>query len=93
MNETSYRLSQLEAMNSRLKSNENMYKMILNTSRNALLYHCFPENRMVHLGNWSHFFGSDCSGNTDLHSILDYIEEDERIRVYDCMVLEKTKKE
>ena len=93
MNETSYRLSQLEAMNSRLKSDENMYKMILNTSRNALLYHCFPENRMVHLGNWSHFFGSDCSGNTDLHSILDYIEEDERIRVYDCMVLEKTKKE
>ena len=56
MNEMSYQLSQLTAMNNRLLNDETMYKMICDTSADAYVYLDFTQKRIVHLGNWSHFF-------------------------------------
>lgn len=89
----SYQMDLLEAMKNRLINDEGMYKMICNTSSNAFLYHHFADNRTVHLGNWSHFFDSDSEGYESLEEILEYAEEEYRVRLGEHMTLEKTKKE
>ena len=93
MNGTSYELSLMEAMNNRLLSDESMYKMICNTSSNAILYYHFGEKRMVHFGNWSHFFAFDPKTHKSLNQILEYVEEADRVRLCEYMSLETRKKE
>ena len=56
MSEMSYQLSQLTALNNRLESNEAMYKMICESSKDAFVYFDYAQKSIVHLGNWSHFF-------------------------------------
>ena len=93
MNGTSYELSLMEAMNNRLLSDESMYKMICNTSSNAILYYHFGEKRMVNFGNWSHFFAFDPKTHKSLNQILEYVEEADRVRLCEYMSLETRKKE
>lgn len=93
MNEMSYQLSLLEAMNNRLINDENMYKMICNTSSNAILYYHFAEKRTVHVGDWSHFFDLDPKNYKSLSQLMEYAEEQYHTRLYECMTLENTGKE
>jgi len=93
MNEMSYQLSLLEAMNNRLVNDENMYKMICNTSSNAILYYHFAEKRTVHVGNWSHFFDFDPKNYSSLSQLIEYAEEEYHTQLHECMTLENTGKE
>lgn len=93
MNEMSYQLSLLEAMNNRLVNDENMYKMICNTSSNAILYYHFAEKRTVHVGDWSHFFDLDPKNYSSLSQLMEFAEEEYHIHLYDYMTLETTGKE
>ena len=93
MNEMSYQLSLLEAMNNRLVNDENMYKMICNTSSNAILYYHFAEKRTVHVGDWSHFFDLDPKNYSSLSQLMEFAEEEYHIQLYDYMTLETTGKE
>lgn len=93
MNEMSYQLSLLEAMNNRLVNDENMYKMICNTSSNAILYYHFVEKRTVHVGNWSHFFDLDPQNYSSLSQLIEYAEEEYHTQLHECMTLENTGKE
>ncbi len=93
MNEMSYQLSLLEAMNNRLVNDENMYKMICNTSSNAILYYHFAEKRTVHVGNWSHFFDLDPKNYASLSQLIEYAEETYHTQLHECMTLENTGKE
>ncbi len=93
MSETSYQISLLEAMNDRLIMDENMYKVICSTSSNAILYYHFDEKRMGYLGNWSMFFDFSPKNITSFSQILEYIEAEDRTRVYEYMTLETRKKE
>ena len=93
MNEMSYQLSLLEAMNNRLVNDENMYKMICNTSSNAILYYHFAEKRTVHVGNWSHFFDLDSKNYSSLSQLIEYAEEEYHTQLHECMTLENTGKE
>lgn len=93
MNEMSYQLSLLEAMNNRLINDESMYKMICNTSSHAMLYYHFAEKRTVHVGNWSHFFDVDPKNIKSLTHLLDYAEEEYQTNLYEYMTLENSKKE
>ena len=93
MSGTSYQLSLLEAMNNRLLSDESMYKMICNTSSNAILYYHFADKRTVHLGNWSHFFDFDLTSYKSLQQILDSAEEEDQTRLYQYLTAETRRKE
>ena len=93
MNEMSYQLSLLEAMNNRLVNDENMYKMICNTSSNAILYYHFAEKRTVHVGDWSHFFDVDFQSIKSFSQLTEYVEEEYRVGLMDCMALESMGKE
>ena len=93
MSGTSYQLSLLEAMNNRLLSDESMYKMIFNTSSNAILYYHFADKRTVHFGNWSHFFDFDLTSYKSLQQILDSAEEEDQTRLYQYLTAETRRKE
>ena len=90
MNEMSYQVSQLEAMNNRLQNDETMFKMICETSADAFVYLDFAQRRIVHLGNWSHFFEFELNYNA-ISRLLDIVEEQYHTDVYDCLMLEKNK--
>ena len=90
MNEMSYQVSQLEAMNNRLQNDETMFKMICETSPDAFVYLDFVQRRIVHLGNWSHFFDFELNYNA-ISRLLDVVEEKYHTDVYDCLMLEKNK--
>lgn len=93
MSGTSYQLSLLEAMNNRLLNDENMYKMICNTSSNAILYYHFGDKRIVHFGNWSYFFDFEPKSYNSLQQILDVAEEVDRMRLGEYLTLETRKKD
>jgi len=93
MNEMSYQLSRLEAMNNRLINDENMYKTICNTSSNAILYYHFSEKRTVHVGDWSHFFDLEPNNYKSLSQLIEYAEDEYHSGLYECMMLENTGKE
>lgn len=93
MSGTSYQLGFLEAMNNRLINDESMYRMICNTSSNAILYYHFADKRMVHLGNWSHFFDFDPKLFRSLNQIVDYAQEEDRVRLYEYINLETRNKD
>lgn len=90
MNEMSYQVSQLEAMNNRLQNDETMFKMICETSPDAFVYLDFTQRRIVHLGNWSHFFDFELNYNA-ISRLLDVAEEKYHTDLYDCLMLEKNK--
>lgn len=90
MSEMSYQLSQLEAMNNRLLRDEAMYQMICGTAPDAYVYLDFVQKRIVHLGNWSHFFDFELNYNA-ISRLLDSVEEKYHTDVYDCLMLEKNK--
>lgn len=93
MSGTSYQIDLLEAMNNRLLNNEEMYKVICNTSSNAILYYHFEDKRMVHLGNWSHFFDQDPKTIWSFNRIAEFAQEEDRVRLYEYMMLENRKKD
>lgn len=90
MSEMSYQVGQLEAMNNRLQNDETMFKMICETSSDAFVYLDFAQRRIVHLGNWSHFFDFELNYNA-ISRLLDVVEEKYHTDVYDCLMLEKNK--
>lgn len=93
MSGTSYQLGFLEAMNNRLINDESMYRMICNTSSNAILYYHFADKRMVHLGNWSHFFDFDPKSFRSLNQIVDCAQEEDRVRLHEYINLEMRNKD
>lgn len=93
MSGTSYQLGFLEAMNNRLINDESMYRMICNTSSNAILYYHFADKRTVHLGNWSHFFDFDPKLFRSLNQIVDFAQEEDRVRLYEYINLETRNKD
>lgn len=80
-------------MNNRLINDENMYKMICNTSSNAILYYHFAEKRTVHVGDWSHFFDLDPKNFTSLSQLMEYAEEKYHTQLHEYLTLENTGKE
>lgn len=93
MSGTSYQLGFLEAMNNRLINDESMYRMICNTSSNAILYYHFADKRTVHLGNWSHFFDFDPKLFRSMNQIVDFVQEEDRVRLYEYINLETRNKD
>lgn len=87
MSEMSYQLSQLTALNNRLESDEAMYRMICESSADAFVYFDYAQKSIVHLGNWSHFFGFELNYNSLSH-ILSFVEEEYHTDLYDCITLE-----
>lgn len=93
MDETSYQISLLTALNNKLKKDENMYRLICKTSDNVFIYYNYAEKRTVQVGNWSHFFEFSQEEYKSYSQIIECMEDTYKLQVYECMTLEKRKKE
>lgn len=65
MNELRYQNDLLKAMNQKLKGNEEMYRLVCETSCNAFLYYSFETNEVRTLGRWEDFF------DFEMHKVQD----------------------
>ena len=91
MDELRYQVDLLSAMNQRLTNDENMYRLICNTSNNAFLYVNFKENYVRTLGNWNFYFADISIAETeDIGKIYSVVEEKYIVPLRELLYLEKT---
>lgn len=76
MDKLRYQNDYLKAMNQKLKGNEDMYRLVCETSNNAFLYYSFETKEVKMLGRWNDFFDFDVKSPQDVH------------KLYDCVILE-----
>lgn len=93
MNETNYQVNLLTAMNTKLMKDENMLRLICDKSENAFIYYSYAEKKDFIFGNWSHFFDFPKEDFRFLSQIMDYVEEEHAVEVFECLSLEKHNKE
>ena len=93
IDETSYQISLLTALNEKLKKDENMYRLICTMSDNVFIYYNYAENRTVPVGCWSHFFDIQQEEYRSYSQLIECVEDDFKMAVYECMTLENRNKE
>ena len=89
MSELQYQIDMLKAMNQRLKGNEDMYRLVCETSCDAFLYYCFETEEIRTLGKWNEFFDFDIKDVRDLHLLYDLVSDYYVDRVRNLVFLEK----
>lgn len=92
MDETSYQLNLLSAMNHSIVKDNEMYQTILETAQNAFIYYHYAENRTVLLGNWSHFFPFPKEDYKSISQIMDFVSDEQMTPVYECLTIEQKQK-
>ncbi|MCR4787873.1 MAG: bifunctional diguanylate cyclase/phosphodiesterase [Lachnospiraceae bacterium] len=76
MDELHYQVDLLNAMNSRLKADERMYRLVCSTSLNAIIYIDCKKGSVKTLANWDSFFpGLEINSVSDISKLYSYIEE------------------
>lgn len=75
MQDNSYQVGLLNALNSKLNKEGGMLRNILSVSENAYLYYDFSDKSSVALGNWEHFFGVERDQLTSVSMLADEVED------------------
>ena len=76
MDELRYQVDLLNAMNQRIQADERMYRLICDSSSNAVLYFNIEKRTIRMLGNWSHFFEDvSIKSISDLTKLYAFVEE------------------
>ena len=89
MDETNYQVNLLTAMNTKLLKDENMLRLICDKSDNAFIYYSYAEKKDFIFGNWSHFFDFPKEDFRFISQIMDCVEEEFIVEVFECLSLEK----
>lgn len=76
MDEVTYQMDLLKAVNQQLKQENHMYSMLVETSNNAFLYYSFQDKSFRTMGNWEHFFDVKISSRKELSQIYDMVKEE-----------------
>ncbi len=93
MKEANYQIDLLTALNQKLMKDEKMYRLICEKSENAFIYYNYREKQTVNVGNWSHFFDFKQEEFKSISQIIEMVEEEYSVEVYECLTLENTHKE
>ena len=91
MSELQYQNDMLKAMNQKLKGNEDMYRLVCETSCDAFLYYCYETDEIHTLGKWGDFFEFQMKDINDLHLLYDNMSDFYVERVRGLVFLEKRK--
>ena len=76
MDEVTYQMDLLKAVNQQLKQENHMYSMLVETSNNAFLYYSFEDKSFRTMGNWEHFFDVKVTSRKELSQIYDMVKEE-----------------
>ena len=89
MGELQYQNDMLKAMNQKLKGNEEMYRLVCETSCDAFLYYSFEKDEVHTLGRWNEFFDFAINNVNDLHLLYDTMSDFYVEKVRSLIYLEK----
>ncbi|MBQ8947653.1 MAG: bifunctional diguanylate cyclase/phosphodiesterase [Lachnospiraceae bacterium] len=89
MNEIQYQVDLMSAMNEKLKSDQKMMEMIIDTSTSAFLYIDMSTHEVRMLGRWEDYFDFQVRKYNDLQMITYSFGEDYREDFRNCATLER----
>ena len=87
-----YKIGLLDAMNSKLKKNEGVYRLLVEKSGNAYGYYSFADRRIECFCNWEKFFGFSGHDYKSVEQITSQVEESYADALRECLLLERRKK-
>ena len=79
----------MNAMNEKLKTEQRMMGMIINTSSSAFVYYSYAQDEVKMLGKWDDFFGFQIKRVTDLQRIIDMVDEKYRDDIEKCIYIDR----
>lgn len=89
MNELQCQIDMLTAMNQRLKGNEEMYRLVCESSSDAFLFYSFENDEVITLGKWHDFFDFEIRTIEELHYLYDVMADFYVDKVRNLVYLEK----
>lgn len=89
MKEMQYQVDLMNAMNEKLKTEQRMMGMIINTSSSAFVYYSYAQDEVKMLGKWDDFFGFQIKRVTDLQRIIDMVDEKYRDDIEKCIYIDR----
>lgn len=88
-----YKVGLLDAMNSKLKRNEGIYRLLIEKSGNAYVYYNFLDKKTECFGDWEKFFGFSGSEFDSVSNITNLVEERFATELKECLLLDRRGKE
>ena len=91
MDELRYQVDLLNAMNQRMKDENQMYRSICDTSENAVLYLNLRTGMVKIIGGWDTFFeGVTINNPSDFSKLYSFVEDHSVLLFRELLFLEKT---
>jgi len=93
MDDLRYQVDLLNAMNERIKADEEMYRLVCETSWSALLYINIKKGTCKMLGDWNSYFeGVSINNINDISKLYSFIEEQSVLLFRDLLYLDDSGK-
>lgn len=89
MNEMQYQVDLMNAMNEKLKNDQKMMKMIIETSTSAFVYYNYDRDETHVMGEWESYFDFSLRRISDLQRAIEYVDEVYREEFSRCINLER----
>ncbi len=89
MNEMQYQVDLMNAMNEKLKNDQKMMKMIIETSTSAFVYYNYDRDEARVMGDWENYFDFTLRRIGDLQRVIEYVDEEYRDEFLRCINLER----
>jgi len=90
MNEMQYQIDLMNAMNEKLKMEQKMMEMIVNTSSSAFAYYNFARDEIRILGKWDDYFSFPVKRLADLGRVYDAVDEKYREEFDKCINVDRS---
>jgi len=90
MNEMQYQIDLMNAMNEKLKMEQKMMEMIVNTSSSAFAYYNFARDEIRILGKWDDYFSFPVKRMADLGRVYDAVDEKYREEFDKCINVDRS---
>ncbi|MBO4899453.1 MAG: GGDEF domain-containing protein [Lachnospiraceae bacterium] len=89
MNEMQYQVDLMNAMNEKLKNDQKMMKMIIETSTSAFVYYNYERDETRVMGEWESYFDFSLRRISDIQRTVDYVDETYRDEFTTCINAER----
>ncbi len=89
MNEMQYQVDLMNAMNEKLKNEQKMMKMIIETSTSAFVYYSYDRDETHVMGDWESYFDYTVRRISDLQRAVEYVDEAYRDEFSRCINLDR----
>lgn len=89
MNEMQYQVDLMNAMNEKLKNDQRMMKMIIETSTSAFVYYNYERDETKVMGEWESYFDFSLRRISDIQRTVDYVDETYRDEFLNCINAER----